>query len=770
MGLAVAIALLAVALFEKMAAIAPVPPGGDEGTWLLLSYPYVGIPFPSQAAPLSYPPLAFPFLGLAVRFAGGPLGGARLFAGVVIGLSGLAVYDLGRALFRFRAVALLAEAAFLVQPDFQQLYYFGSYPNMFGLIFFFLALGYAVRFLRSRRPSHLAVFWVAMLAAVLSHALVAVFLLATVGVAAFILLLYQRLPRELIASKVGAVGATVFAAGAFAYYEGTVLLHINGPNYLSGGALTRSVSQALLPTVLKPLYLEKLSQVVNGSGFTQTQTLTLEIVWGVPIVLGLLTLILRFVRPRLMSYRVVILLSWVAGLFLVTLVTYYLGLSSDYRRFAYFLYPATVLGAALVGDVLLDRLVLPRVRLAPGRAPAGTTRDGEPPFRWRGWDRRRTAYAGITVGVAMLLLLSGVVYTAPKAQAFAVYFTRTGHDAGFVSAMSAIADSGIPGSILSSTESVDRWPATLTSRNVYEVRAPTGFTYSGDLLVEDELAYLAINYRYTVTNGLVAASIPGVSPSYFNSTPIYSIFTYGIQHEIVQLQPQSISVQLNGGAYVAVYSHGKSATPWVQLPSAPNGDSFALVYNGSGVQVTETVTAFPGAPTASIALRAVSTNGTNLTGLRAKIVSSGNQYNPPAATGPASFTWFTNTTNGNYTTDGAVVAPGVVQQVVAANASTGSGGSVTVQSNANGAPVNALGLNFSLTTPGASNTAGGITGFYSTPAVLGNWSTRFVLLWNGSTTAGPIPEAYYELEYGASVYYVNGPWTVLLLPTTLLGS
>src|SRR5579871_6808475 len=72
-AVAVLIAALAAFLFEHFARMSPVPPGGDDGTWLLNAFPYVGLPSTNQAPILSYPPASFPFLGLAVRITGSPL-------------------------------------------------------------------------------------------------------------------------------------------------------------------------------------------------------------------------------------------------------------------------------------------------------------------------------------------------------------------------------------------------------------------------------------------------------------------------------------------------------------------------------------------------------------------------------------------------------------------------------------------------------------------------------------------------------------------------
>ena len=61
---------------------APLPPGGDPGQWLSNSYPYVGLPYPSQVIPWGYPPGLFPVLGSLVLLGGDPILGARLYLGV----------------------------------------------------------------------------------------------------------------------------------------------------------------------------------------------------------------------------------------------------------------------------------------------------------------------------------------------------------------------------------------------------------------------------------------------------------------------------------------------------------------------------------------------------------------------------------------------------------------------------------------------------------------------------------------------------------------
>jgi hypothetical protein len=177
------------------------------------------------------------------------------------------------------------------------------------------------------------------------------------------------------------------------------------------------------------------------------------------------------------------------------------------------------------------------------------------------------------------------------------------------------------------------------------------------------------------------------------------------------------------------------------------------------------VTALLGTPTVSLSFTARADGALPLTGLRVRLVSPTGSPNYPNATGPDSFTWSTNTSAGSFETFGNVSAPATVNGVLPANGGTGLGGQVTLQA-APAAPGSPLSLSFELSSPSASNTATGVQGFYSTPAVLQSWSTRFVLLWTQSRGTGATPEAYYLNEYGASVFFISGKWTVLELPAS----
>ncbi|HTT35213.1 MAG TPA: 6-pyruvoyl-tetrahydropterin synthase-related protein, partial [Thermoplasmata archaeon] len=646
-GVALGLAVFTAVMFEWFANIAPIPPGGDESQWLLLSYPYVGITAPSQIALLSYPPISFPFLGLCVLVTQSPLTGARLFAGLLVAAMGLSMYHLGRSMFRMRSVALLVEGAFLFQPDFQQLYYFGAYPNMFGFVFFFLAVSFALRFLRSRRPTHLALFWTCVTLAVLSHALVGVLLVGLLLCAGALLLLYRRLPRELFTTVAGVAGLAVVVASAFLYYEGSVLFGVNSPNYLTTTVLTSQKSTLQLQATLKAFYLENLSKLFRGSGFHQSYTLALQILWELTIAIVGVLLLARLLVPREVSHRVIVLAAWFLSVFDVALATWYVGLTADYRRFAYFLYPPAILLVGLGADVVILALWewlarRPQVLAAAKAGLPDPPRAARRRWRWRRWDRPQ-AVVGVIVAVGGVFLLACFdIYTTPAAEAFARSFTSSGHDASFVAVMGTVAHSGLGGSILSATAAVDRWPATLTGRNLYEARSPTGFTYSTENLVQDELATMGLSYRYAVTNGLVLGGIPGTNSTDFTAAPVYALYVYGISRPIFKIDPTTVIVTTAGGQDHPIWSATGGTHRTIDLPTDPNNATISIVYTGPGFAVTETISAIPGTASLGVNFTARATGPTDLVGLRFKIVSATSGFNSPYLNGttPGRYSWF----------------------------------------------------------------------------------------------------------------------------------
>lgn len=733
-SLAVCIALGAAIAFEWIAARTPVPPGGDEGTWLLLAYPYVGITAPASVHLFSYPPLSLPFLGLAVVLAGGPLNGARLFVGAVIALLGISAYQLGRAMFRWRAIALLFELALFVQPDFQQLYYFGAYPNLFGFVFLFLAVAFGLRFVRSRRDAHLALFWGAATAAILSHALVAVVLVALLAIAGVALLALRRFPRELLTTATGRIGAASFAVLGLLYYAGSGWAGTSRPNYLYTTILTPSQSTQQLGDVFHAFYLEPLSVLLHVGGFAFTYETALALLWGLSALLVVGFGLVRWRRPVWATDRVVALLAWFLAVFSVALASWYLNLTADYRRFTYFLYPANLLLLALIGDGLLAALWArwPVEAATPPR-----------PVPWRRAPRS-AVIGGTFLAVGVVLLVGGAAYTLPAAEQFENQNTRAAHGPSFLQAMNAIASSGIGGAILSMTPVVDRWPATLTGHDLYEVRPPTGYTYTANNLETDELAALSASYHDALTNGQVVVALPGASPSTYNASPLFGYYWEGLLRPLVVVAPGSIEVSLANGTTVPVNITG--GAPSIAVASNGPGGAVALVLNlsGPGFVLTETIAALPSSSTAQVAFRAIPTGPSAIARIQLDLSATPFGAGGATVSGPTTFTWTSVPVAGALPTYGSVDSEG--------RASLTNTSTVELAT-----PSDTLTVN--LSTPAATNPVDSLSGLVEAPALWQSWDVRFILLGTGAPAS---EAAYLEAEYGASVFAEYGVWTVLL--------
>jgi len=371
----------------------------------------------------------------------------------------------------------------------------------------------------------------------------------------------------------------------------------------------------------------------------------------------------------------------------------------------------------------------------------------------------------LAVGVVALLGY-GYFYTVPAATGYESFFGRIDHNSTFLNVLNGISNSGIPGNILSTTAAVDRWPSAITERNTYEPRYPTGFVYSADQVLQDEMAYWAVNDRYAVSTGLVSASIPGISSGYFNASPIYSMYAYGIPRPVFQLPPQSISLTMASGAVVPVYARG-GTLPTYEIPPA-GGSAMAVLFSVDGVTVAENISAYPGTDRLSINLTASGNGTVELRALSAQFQSSSQNFDVVNRTAtPGGFSWYSLTANGNFTTFGNVTPAAALARVTTANTTTGNGAGfgLSVQSaTPSGAP--ALSVNLSISTPGAQNLTGSLPHFLSSTAIWAAWQVRFCLLLGSSPSSSGLAASYFLAEYGAATYLTSGDWTVLLLPVT----
>ena len=764
--LAVIVAAAAAGLWLWITRVYPVPPGEDPSTWILTSYAYIGLPHPAVSSLYGYPPASFPPLGLAVLAGGGPLVGGRIYTVAILLTLGVATYLFGRTLLVRPPLALLGEGLLLAEPDFSQIYYFGGYPNLFALAFMLLALAFLLRYLRTRRPGYLLAFWGFTAVTAISHSLTAVILAATLVVLFFGLIVVGRFPRKLIASKWGAGGLALVVGALAAYYGSTSLFGIGHPAYLVANTVSGT---SLLPAMLTPFHIPVLVDAATGqSAFALSAGQTVAIVGASALVILLSFFLLLWRRPKALTTPWLVLAASFLAVFIGALAAYFLGISTDYRRFQYFLYVPGIFVVMMFADLLVEwvtgRPVAGVARVAAERLPAPVVRSRRRPVRWH-----RFTDPILLVLVVGILLLATVYYTVPAGTTFETYYARNGHDSTFLTAMNAIGTSGIDGNILSSTILAGHWPSTVTGDRVtYEVSffAGNAQQYTPSQVAAGELTTLTLGARYSATNELVVASIPGTDPGTFNSSPVYGVFTGDFYRPILRLPTPSLLVTFANGTQDSVSPLGSPA-PLVDEIS--NGTGYSLTFGVLGATVVETVQAAPTAPTLSIAFHATATGPENLTQVAFRLGTVSQVQGNVSTNGtPGTFTWQTNSRTGNVTTFGNVTPAAALSSVVPYNSTPGAAASVGVKALAagsNGSP--SIDVALSLTSPGLFNVFPRPGPWISADQVWANWTARFAILYNSTSQNGLGLEAYLETEYTAAVYVQSGLWIVMVLPSPL---
>ncbi|MCI4317074.1 MAG: hypothetical protein L3J96_00915, partial [Thermoplasmata archaeon] len=752
LGLAVLIA----AYFEAVISSNPVPPGGDPGQWLSTSYAFVGLPYPSWIVPGQYPPLLFPFLGSLVLLGGGPVVGAKLYIGAVTLLIGVSTYFLGRSLFRSAMVALLVEGFVLLNPSFVNLFFFGAYPNLFGMVFLALSLAFAVRFVRSHSPMHLFLFWLATTAAVLSHSLVAVILLVELGLLMLFLFSQGRMPRQLYRSWGGAAGFGVFALGVGGFYLGTQFLGISHPAYLQTNAFAY-VKNGLgnIVSLLITPFIPQYSPTVDSA---------YQVLVGISVFAVLVLIGLRILAPRRLTLGVLVAMIGILTVCGLALVGWQLSIVTDYVRFGYFLVLPVMLAIGVAVDRLLTLFTTPRATALV--APRG--QDPAVPSPAAAVRRARLAPVAL-VGILgfLVLLLVTATYTAPVVNRAEQNGTDVGHDQTFLDALTSVRSSSVPGSVLTDPGAV-KWTRAILDRNAYAPFIPGHYSFDTTHIADGELAYFGLTDRYAVTNSLVAASIMGTDAQFQNESGTYQASYFGLFQPLFQIAPTSFVVLVANGSHPP-FTEPVTGSPVIELP--PAGSSWvSLVFTTLHYRFTETVTALPGTASLRYTFEADATGSALLLSLQGNVSTIAGQT-PHITGGRSQFIWFPAIDAGALTTFVNVSTPGTVKNITG-YAHPGQEPEVTIGTGGgagtNGRPI--LAFSLAATTPQATNLISGLPGLLSTPEIWTNWSSRFALLSNVSVPAGlrfgflPNQAQWIETEFGAQLFATSGSWTVLLLP------
>jgi hypothetical protein len=753
---ALAIGLVVAGLLERTMLSMPIPPGGDPGQWTSTAFAYAGLPFPSWIVPGQYPPLLFPLLGLLVRIGGGPIGGARLYVGVVTVLIGLSMYFFARGVTRRRSTALLAVAVLLLNPTFLQMFFWGFYPNLLGFVFLNLTLAFLVRYIRSRRPLHGIMFWTCAAATILTHSLVGVVLAGAAGIAIFLALTIKAIPRESYRTKAGWVGFGVFATTVGGFYISTSLLKIPHPQYLHSGAFAyvRNGISAIFNLMLQP-FVHALKVAPSDS---------LALLWILAVGIGLYALGLRLFWKRRLTLGTIVAASLGLSPILLAAGGWELSVVTDYGRFSYFLVAPLALAIALTVDRIMTEINL-RATRPSAKSPIAPLR----PPRWRPGGGRVDAPAAtavLTLVAITVIVVADVVSvrSLPKDEAET---TKVGHDQTFLNALQIIQSSGIPGSLLT-VPGVAKWSRALLVRDAYFPNLAARYTFDPTHLVDEETAYFVLTSRFVATNDVVAATALGTNLSSGNATFEYQAAYYGTFTPVAAIPVGNISVTVVHGGTIS--SGGVTTGGTLRL--APEGAaSYSLAYGGTGFVLTVTAVALSTSPEVTYTLTTVADPGYQI------LAVQGNLTGPSA--GAARFV----RGSGGGAFD---LTPGKFGATLATSATISPGsalGKIT-QFNHPGVPahaayavgsVNGSGhaqftLTFTFTTPGASNLVTGLPPLITADTAWANWSVRFVLYSSSPTEEGsfanllPNEIGYLEAEYGARILGTSGLWNVILLP------
>lgn len=765
---------LLVGVIELLAAQAPVPPGGDSGTWTALSYPYILYPHPSQIVAFGYPPLLFPLLGFLVQIGGGPLVGARLFMGLVGFLLGSSTYVLGRSLFRRRVSALLAQGFLFVTTPFLRLFFFGGYPTLLAMVFMNLALAFGLRYLRARRPAYIAIFWLATGAALLTHEFVGLALTVTLAIFGFFLLLRRRLPAAVAFSRAGVASMAVAVAGVAAFYLGSRLAKIPQNNYLAQSAAAHL--RFPLSPVLYPLHIQSLGGVL-GFHLIKTPEGSFLIAVGLVLLLFVGLLAVAWRRPRWLTLSVLVVASSILAVLVMAVGGWTLFIFTDYKRFAYSLYLPFLLAGLLAFDTVFHWC---SPVASPGPASVSVRR-GRPGLHAsaRGTLPRPRSRAPpgssltnvIAVAGAAILLSSGSLIVYPGLVAYEAKYSGPSHSQAYLDALNAILRSNLAGNILStSAGAAGHWTIALTDRNVYAPAIPSGFVFKTGKIRGDQLAFFTLHDRYVVSNGLTFAAIPGNSSLFFAASPAYGALRIGYPTPIIGVTPEALQVTFVNGTTVHAYNPG-ALVPTVQVVNASNPE-LIVAYGGPGFTLAVTTTELPGTD-AQINVSAHATGAVNLRALTAGLrPAPGISTSPRVTQNGSSFTWSPRISGYQSMLTYGSAAPPAQVLVTGASASSPLGSSVKLDLSSPSLVTGSAWLNLSLhlSTPGAIDLASPLPRVILAPQVLAYWNVRFVLVSN-ITRASQLSEILYlQTEYGATELFKGGIWEVLLLPQTIVGA
>jgi hypothetical protein len=753
----------------------PIAPGSDPGSWISMSYGYIGGHYPGQVNPYGYPPLLFPILGALVLLTQNPVLTGHLIVPILAVALGLSTYALSRAFLRSVILSLALVTILLLDPYFMTMFFWGALPNLLAFSFMNLSLlGLAwTGFGRSTRGP--VFFWVFGAATVLTHSLAGLALGATVVIALFLSMFIPLhvsktasakfapdapplLIRRLMFSWPGFVGLICFIIAVGGWNIATYAAGIPHPSYLATASAPHPAT-----------YGQFLRNLLPGLVLTRV-TVFYVLVCLVTLAFAVFGAILTF-RYRWVTTPLLLLFSSWIGVSGIAIIGWLLDISTDYHRFGFFL----VIPAGLTIAYLVDRLWLLR---GPTGGPTAEPTDLPPELRpipptIRTTHRVRTGFVAV-FALVIILLVAGVASTAYKQ--YEIQNTGPTHDQNFVNALNSIDHSGLPGSVLT-IRGAFKWTWAITNREAYAPRPGNAFLFYPVQITDSVLAYYALTSRDAMTNNLVSASLAGTNPAYVDGIPDYSVFQNGGLTGTLQIPPQLVQVTLVGATNHTAYVVGLSGSPTFQAPSAP-GQPGVITYTEPSFVFRQLVFITPGIPTATITSQVQATGSDLLASVREIITAPAPLEAITAQTGEGAFLWKTYNlhplyqgllTYGNVTPASAL--QGVTDYYNGSSCVTTCGAAAVLDYTPPGSvPVPSLTGSINVTTPLA---LGGIPNLPPTVNTMDVWNQlgiRFILIPNDDSFtlyAGSylLYEAGYLIgEFGCQPYYSNSEWVVLTVP------
>ncbi len=741
---------------------APVPPGGDPGEWTAGAAHAVGLPYASWYANSASPPLLGPFLGWEMLLAHGPLGGALLFVVSNSMLLGGTTYYAARALVQRPFTALAATTFILADPAIISLYFSGAYQFLFAWVFLNLTIAFAVRYIRSHRRYHLIAMAISGSAALLTHPAMFAEVPAFLVFLGAVLLMAGQLPKELITTWTGRLSVGLVAGVALFWYEVVPHLGLHQNNIAGTGAYFSQISTTLGSIWIK-IYgpFDPTYRLDSSTSF--------ELLVLVSVLVPLAFVAARFFRPQWLTLPAVTLGVWTISITATAAVLWWREIITPYVRFGEILvFPVFITGAVAMEAVLEYVASVRPAPDRPGVAPKPRT------LVWRhlkGSARARTVVPLAVVAVVVLGLGYFMdIQTNPLTAHYESGGTKVAHNQSMLDAMDVIGRSNITGSVLTVSH-VTSWGRALTQRNVIAPFQPGYALNEPHIVVEEEVAF-ALSARWAVTNNYAAATVSGNDSAFLSGTPTIQLSYFGSFVPVMQVVPQSLAVSLADGSVVTFYQGNRSLAPTV-IPPAPGGSTLTLVFESRGVRLLENVTAVPGTRSLALNFTAEAVTSAAIESLSARIQSppksGGAEVN---VTGPGTFSWFSPRVKGGLGVTDARVTPASALTYlghVANNSTRPAIATFSVNSSVTGGS-SALGFALGLTMPLTENFITALPSYLYAPAIWQQLSASFFLS-EGSGARGPfaalIPNllAYLEGEYGATFYWTNNDWTILLLPT-----